>query len=425
LDRQASVTTGSTTEAVGGDVRIEVGRLGLAGSSAIGTGSVSPVPQGAAPITGPGGAVGILADSVRVEGGSQISTSTDGAGDAGDLVLAVRDDLVLTGRLGPDQPSGLFARSGSAFGSGATGDGGRIVVRAGSLTLADGAQINSTTVGTGRAGAIEVETRGELDVDGGRVAAIASGVGATGDVRLAAGLRLRIRGGAEIVSEAPVPLPGPQVPGDPPSAGGIELLAGDRVIVEDARIATDSARPESGDVRIEATRGITLVDARVTTNVDAASGRGGDVLLDTQALVLADSLVTANADGTNADAGDVTLRAGAGLLQSADSTVEARAALGVSGVVLRATPDTNLPEELGRLAAAPSTGEAIVVRSCAAPRSPAGSFSRRASRVALDSPEGLLPEPEPERDPGGAPPVDPRSEGAGRSGQDRDACPAR
>lgn len=418
---QASVTAGSTTDAVGGDLRIEVGRLALGGSSAIGTGSVSPVPQGAAPITGPGGAVGIVADSVRVDGGSQISTSTDGAGDAGDLVLDVRDDLVLSGRLGLDQPSGLFARSGRAFGSGATGDGGRIVVRAGSLVVDDGAQINSTTVGTGRAGGIDVETVGELELDGGRVRAIASGVGETGDVRLAAGGRLRVRGGAEIVSEAPVPLPGPGLPGDPPTAGGIVLVAGDRVLVEGARIATDSARPESGDVRIEATRGISLVDSSVTTNVDAASGRGGDVVLDTQALVLADALVTANADGTNADAGNVTLRAGAGLLQSTDSVVEARAALGVSGVVVRATPDTNLPEELGRLAAAPRTDDGIVVGSCVGPRSTAGTFARTAAPVAVDSPERLLPEPA-EVDPAEAAPA---AAGAPASGQDRDACPAR
>jgi hypothetical protein len=396
LAERSSVTTGSTGDATSGAVRVEVGALSLAESSAIGTGAIAPVAQGGPPLAGPGGDVSIVADSATVTGGSQISTSTDGAGDAGDLTLDVQDGLLLSGRVEPDQPSGLFARSGLAFGSGATGDGARIVVRAGALRVEDGAQISSTTAGAGRAGEIDVATRGELVVDGGRVSAIStSDAGATGDVRLAAGQALRLVDGAEVVSEAPIPLALPPAPGDPPAAGGLDLSARGPVFLENARIATDSARPESGDVRIASDRSITLVASSVTTNVSTPSGRGGDIELETHALALAASRVTANATTQNADAGNVTLRASQSILQSNDSVVEANAELGVDGLIVRATPETNLPEDLARFAVSPRRPGEALVRSCRARESEAGTFRRTAAPVPLDSPDALLPEAPP------------------------------
>ncbi|MEZ4334129.1 MAG: filamentous hemagglutinin N-terminal domain-containing protein [Myxococcota bacterium] len=430
----ASISTGSAGDATSGAVRVEVGVLGLAERSAIGTGVIAPVAQGGPPLRGPGGDVSIAADSATVTGGSQISTSTDGAGDAGDLMLDVRDALVLSGRIDPDQPSGLFARSGRVFGSGATGDGGRIVVRAGALQLMDGAQINSTTTGAGRAGGIDVATRGDLVVDGGRVSAIStSDAGATGDVRLAAGRALRLVDGAEIVSEAPIPLALPPAPGDPPAAGGIDVFAHGPVFVENARIATDSARPESGDVRIASDRSVTLVGSSVTTNVSTPSGRGGDIALETHALALAASSVTANASTQNADAGNVTLRASQSILQSNDSVVEANAELGVDGLIVRATPETNLPEDLARFAVSPRLPGDALVRSCRARESEAGSFRRAAPPVPLDTPDALLPEPDPSggsSTPGSRPnangPDAPSApDGAAEPERERDGCPQR
>lgn len=390
VDR-ARIAAGSNSDAAGGDVRVEVGRLVLAESSVIGTGPVPVGPLGETRPAGPAGALTLVANSARVEGGSQLTTTTIGSGDAGDLRVDVRDTLVLTGELaGVDQPSGLFARSGEGFGSPATGDGGRIVVRAGRLEISDGAQINATTVGSGRAGEIDVETAGDLVIDGARVSTFSANTGATGNLRLEAGHDLVLRNGAEITSEAPIPaLPGD--PGDPPAAGGIELVAGELLRIEDARIATDSARPESGDVALSAGTAIALVASEVTTNVDSSAGRGGDVAIETGALALAGALVTANAAGTNADAGDVRLVAREAILQSPDSRVEARAELGVSGEIVRATPETNLAEELGRLAAEIPSEDAALVDPCEARRSNAGTFSQAAAPVAVDSPEALLP----------------------------------
>ncbi len=390
VDR-SRVSAGSNSAAAGGKLRVEVGELLLADSSVVGTGPVLVERLGETRPSGPAGALEIVADSARIEGGSQISTTTIGSGSAGDLQVDVRDSLVLTGeRGGLDQPSGLFARSGEAFGSPATGDGGRIVVRAGRLELSHGAQINATTVGSGRAGEIDVRSAGDLVIDGGRVSTLSADTGATGDLRLEAGRDLVLRNRAEITSEAPIPaLPGG--PGDPPTAGGVVLVAGDRLRIEDSRIATDSARPESGDVRLRAATAVALVASEVTTNVDSTAGRGGDIAIETGALALAESLVTANADGANANAGDVRLAAGEGILQSADTRVEARAELGVSGEIVRAAPETNLAEELGRLAAEIQSEDDALLDPCEAKNSNAGTFSQESASRAIDSPEALLP----------------------------------
>ncbi|MEZ4281192.1 MAG: filamentous hemagglutinin N-terminal domain-containing protein [Myxococcota bacterium] len=393
LVERSRIGAGSNADAPGGDVRIEAGRLTLASSSVIGTGPLPVGPVGETRPAGPAGSLIVVADSARIEGGSQLSTTTIGSGDAGDLQVDVRDTLVLTGELeGEDQPSGLFARSGEIFGAPATGDGGRIVVRAGRLEVSNGAQINATTVGSGRAGEIDVATVRDLVVDGdrSRISTFSADTGATGSLRLEAGRDLVLRGGAEITSEAPIPaLPG--APGDPPTAGGIELVAGELLRIEDARVATDSVRPESGDISLSAGDAIGIVASEITTNVDSVAGRGGDVAIETRALALASATITANAAGANADAGDLTLVAREAILQSPDSRIEARAELGVAGEIVRAAPETNLAEELGRLAAEIPSEATALLDPCEARRSSAGSVSRQAPPLAGDSPEALLP----------------------------------
>ena len=104
-----------------------------------------------------------------------------------------------------------------------------------------------------------------------------------------------------------------------------------------------------------------------------------------------DLIRSANAAGANADAGDLTLVAREAILQSPDSVVKARAELGVAGEIVRAAPETNLAEELGRLAAEIPSEERALLDPCEARRSNAGSVSQTAAPLAGDSPEALLP----------------------------------
>jgi len=89
--------------------------------------------------------------------------------------------------------------------------------------------------------------------------------------------------------------------------------------------------------------------------------------------------------------GYMTLVAREAILQSPDSRIEARAELGVAGEIVRAAPETNLAEELGRLAAEIPSEATALLDPCEARRSSAGSVSQPAPPLAGDSPEALLP----------------------------------
>jgi filamentous hemagglutinin family protein len=106
---------------------------------------------------GPGGDLKIRADSIELNNGGQLRATTDGAGDAGDIDIAVTGDLVADGTVaapgGGGRPSGIFARSavfrleeGQTPASPilpTTGDAGDLAIAAPSLTLLDGAEIAS------------------------------------------------------------------------------------------------------------------------------------------------------------------------------------------------------------------------------------------------------------------------------------------
>ncbi len=107
----------------------------------------------ASTVDGMGGTVLILADTLTVNGGAQIRTTTSGAEDAGDITLDITDSISLTGA-----QSGLFANTER----GAGGDGGNIsinsLINPKIITVSDGASIAVDSRGSGVGGIIELET---------------------------------------------------------------------------------------------------------------------------------------------------------------------------------------------------------------------------------------------------------------------------
>jgi len=92
--------------------------------------------------SGNAGRIRINTGDLEVRSGN-IDTSSYSSGRAGDLEVTA-DRILLTGFLG-----GFHAR-------GDVGDGGNIRIEAGRLEVTDGADIISTTSGSGRAGNIEI-----------------------------------------------------------------------------------------------------------------------------------------------------------------------------------------------------------------------------------------------------------------------------
>ncbi|NES19815.1 MAG: S-layer family protein [Symploca sp. SIO3E6] len=95
------------------------------------------------------GSIIIRADSISINGESQVSTSTFGQGSAGVVFL--------------DVDGGVFIDNSEIFStveSEATGDAGGVLIETGSLSLTNAARISTSTFGTGIAGDVEVTADG-------------------------------------------------------------------------------------------------------------------------------------------------------------------------------------------------------------------------------------------------------------------------
>ncbi|MEL6988961.1 MAG: hypothetical protein AAGK97_14200, partial [Bacteroidota bacterium] len=107
--------------------------------------------------TGNGGNLSIATDYLLVADGAQISTTTFGTGDAGNLNITA-SEIELTGT------SGEFA-SGLLVSTEAEGNSGNLSIATDYLLVTDGAQISTTTFGTGDAGNLNI-TASEVELAG-------------------------------------------------------------------------------------------------------------------------------------------------------------------------------------------------------------------------------------------------------------------
>ena len=104
--------------------------------------------------SGQGGDVNISANTLRVEGGAQVSTSTSGAGNGGNLTVDAQDVQLIgrsaDGRVG----SGLYADAANS-----TGDAGDLTIKTNTLLVRDGASVTVQSFGTGTAGNMTLNAR--------------------------------------------------------------------------------------------------------------------------------------------------------------------------------------------------------------------------------------------------------------------------
>ncbi len=149
---------------------------------------------------GQGGTISILADALILNSRTQIDTSTYGTGRGGDLIVDVRDTVIL---------KGSDTRLVSLVDSDATGNSGNIRVKAGTLDITNGAGIFNGVQGRGNSGNIEVDVRDAVTIDGtggGSNSAIMNSlfpgaIGTTGDIVLRAG-SLLLQDGGVIITES-------------------------------------------------------------------------------------------------------------------------------------------------------------------------------------------------------------------------------
>jgi filamentous hemagglutinin family protein len=166
----SQISAGTTGQGDAGDIVINVrDRVSLSGANSSNPASSSAIFSSVATTDsgqigrGNGGNIRITAGSLSLTEGTQLVASTNGRGDAGNIFINARNQVSFDGENSEGFPSGIISDVANTF---VVGDGGDIRITAGSLSLTNGARLNSSTSGQGNAGNISITARGRVSVEG-------------------------------------------------------------------------------------------------------------------------------------------------------------------------------------------------------------------------------------------------------------------
>jgi filamentous hemagglutinin family protein len=284
---------------------------------------------------GKGGRIDLVAGTLLITRGAQLSTGTAGVGDAGNLKLRVMGTATVDGALDDGLygrlPSGVF----SSVQAGATGRGGTIELVADRLSITRGAQFGASTFGTGDAGNILVAANHVEAASGGQLVTTTFNNGEAGDITLKANAQVTLTGTSTgLFANTSLGSAG---------NGGNIFIEPQRVqVVDGATIAVNSqGRGTGGNIVVQAGR-LELRD-RGSITAETTSTQGGNIIINASDPVILrrNSLISATA-GTAAaggDGGNIHIRAPFIIgVRNENSDITANAFTGQGGNI---TIDTN------------------------------------------------------------------------------------
>jgi hypothetical protein len=274
-----------------------------------------------------------IAGSLTVDSGASLGTVAFADGNAGDVSISVA---------GPITMEGSGSRIATNVNSGSRGNAGSVAVTASQIAITSGAEIATTTGGTGAGGSVTVATRGTLELDGtgsANTGIVTSAIGAQsgpgGSVRVAADA-LTINGGAQIASS----IAGTGKGGDVTvRVANAATLSG--VGPGGASGVTTSTQPasvgEAGEVMLTAGDAIALSGGAAVTSTTAGAGNGGTVQVRAQGpLTLADvgtRISSSTQPGSSGNAGSVVVAAPQITIGSGAEIASTTAGTGAGGSV--------------------------------------------------------------------------------------------
>jgi filamentous hemagglutinin family protein len=314
----AQISAGTYGIGNAGSVSVSASDVELIGTSA---NNKSPTPSGLNAFVGEkaignGGTVTVDTQRLTVRDGAQISAGTYGFGDAGSVSVRASDvELIGTAA------NGLFSSNlNSLVGEKATGNGGTVTVDTQRLTVRDGAEISSATLGFGNAGSVSVHasdveligTAAKSVLSNGlnaRVGEKATGNGGTVTVNTQ---QLTVRDGAQIssgtfgsgnagsvsVRASDVQLIGTTANGLFPSSlsaevsknatgnGGTVTVDTDRLTVQERATITVSSLGLGDPGNLKVTAGNILLNTQGSLTATSETGKGGNINLEAQNIQL-------------------------------------------------------------------------------------------------------------------------------------------
>jgi filamentous hemagglutinin family protein len=253
---------------------------------------------------GNGGNLQLTARNLKVRNGAQLSASTFGQGDAGDVVLTIAETAHFDGGNPVDGNSASFA--GSQVEPGAVGNGGNLRLTARNLEVTRGANLSASTFGQGDAGDVVLTIAETARFNGADPisndptiagSTINRGaVGRGGNLQLTA-MDLEVTNGAFLAANGL----------GFGNAGNITLNIVDRITVNNGIIATNSSFNAGGQIDITASNILLEDNSAIQTFVNSGTGGGGNITITADFVIaLNDSDILAfAADGAG---GNITLQ---------------------------------------------------------------------------------------------------------------------
>ena len=281
LTEGATIGNGTFNTGLGGEIAIQAtGTVTLSESALIYSNSEG---------IGDAGIISIKADKLILTDGSQITSSTFGAGKGGTLIIEVMDTVSLAGYVVIDDdiyPSGITTSSL------AEGDAGTIRLTAKHLKINQGANIESATYwgvdldgitynSTGKSGVIIIDTTASIEIAGKVENSVAT------EQRIVSSITSASQGtdnGGQVIINTPLLILTDSaqittsVERDHSEAGSIELRIAQLQANDQAAITSESfGEGDAGNININASDCITVNHAKIST--EAKEAAGGNIII--------------------------------------------------------------------------------------------------------------------------------------------------
>ncbi|AVH71098.1 two-partner secretion domain-containing protein [Nostoc sp. 'Lobaria pulmonaria (5183) cyanobiont'] len=267
---------------------------------------------------GNGGNIDINATTLSLRDGAQLQALTDRQGNAGNINVKVTGAVDIAGK-NIDFESGIR----SQVKTGAVGNGGNIFIDSGSFLLGDGAQIRASTSGQGNAGNVRVDAKNAVDLAGKATiftTVEAGGVGNGGNIDINA-TTLSLTNGAQlqtITREA-----SDDQPAGMGNAGNVNIKVTGAVDIAGKKVDVDSPENETvfeskissevetgavgngGNILIDS-GSFSLRDEALVTASTFGQGNGGNIEINSPKITL-DNQGKLNAESAFSNAGNINI----------------------------------------------------------------------------------------------------------------------
>ena len=322
LSGQNSGIFSNSAAGVPGDITVNTGTLTITNGAVINTGSAE---------SGPAGSVGVTANSVVISAGGQIF-SQSAAQNAGQVTITANELMLDNGS--------IVTRTFSEH----LGRGGDVVLNGGTVSLTNGASINSQSeiFSNGQAGNIKMNNLESLTLaNHSEITSSSQGIvanaGDAGTITITTtGNVVSLASGSSITSSTVGPGNAGQVIVTTPAlnmdnatittstsgtgnAGGITAAVGTLTLTNAAEISSSSTGVATGDAGSVTIQGlaspadsVTLMNSSLLTSAES-TGRGGNITVNTTNLVLTNATISASVkdvdatDGPTSGLGNIAL----------------------------------------------------------------------------------------------------------------------